>query len=262
MNLSISNISWTNQNDEKMYSYLKQQDFSGLEVAPTRIFVQNPYENLEKAKDFSVNLTKNYGLVVSSMQSIWYGRDEKIFGSEEERNILIDYTKKAIDFANSIGCKNLVFGCPKNRIIQNENDINIAISFFKELGKYAELNNTVLSMEPNPTIYNTNFVNYTYQAFEIVKKVKSNGFKVNIDLGTIIQNKEDLKIIADNIDLVNHIHISEPNLALIEKREIHNQLANILRQVNYQGFVSIEMGKQDDLDKVKETINYIKDVFA
>lgn len=52
-----------------------------------------------------------------SMQSIWYGRTEKLFGTEEERNLLLDYTKSAVDFAAAIGCKNLVFGCPKNRCI-------------------------------------------------------------------------------------------------------------------------------------------------
>jgi sugar phosphate isomerase/epimerase len=261
MKLSISNIAWANEDDEEMYTYLKEQGFKGLEIAPTRIFLQNSYVELKKAKDFSLNLKQRNELVISSMQSIWYGRNEKIFGSEEEREALIDYTKKAIDFANIIDCKNLVFGCPKNRVSKNENDMDIAISFFKELGEYAELNNTVLSIEPNPTIYNTNFINYTSQAFEIVKKVNGNGFKVNIDLGTIIHNKEDLQIIVDNIDLVNHIHISEPNLALIQKREIHNQLANILKQVNYDRFVSIEMGKRDNLNEVKETIKYIKEVF-
>lgn len=262
MNLSISNIAWSNEDDEQVYTFLKEQEFLGVEIAPTRIFPQNPYDNLKKAQDFAINLKQNYGLNISSMQSIWYGRNEKIFGSEEERKILSDYTKKAIDFANNIGCKNLVFGCPKNRVSQNKNDMDIAISFLRELGEYSKLKNTVFSMEPNPVIYNTNFINYTSQAFEIVKAVKSDGFKVNIDLGTLIYNKEDVQIIADNIGLVNHIHISEPNLALVEKRGLHNQLSEILHQVNYRKFVSIEMGKRDNLDEVIETIKYVKEVFA
>lgn len=262
MKLSISNIAWINEDDNCMYNFLKQIGFTGLEIAPTRIFQQEPYEKLEEAKKFAVGIKQNYGLDVSSMQSIWYGRNEKIFDSKEERQALINYSKKAIDFAEVIKCKNIVFGCPKNRVSQSENDMEIAVSFFKELGEYAEAKNTVLSMEPNPTIYNTNFINYTSQAFEIAKKVKSNGFKVNIDLGTIIYNNEELKLISENINLVNHIHISEPNLVLIKKREVHNNLANILKEVNYQRFVSIEMGKSDDLNEVKDTIKYIKEVFA
>jgi sugar phosphate isomerase/epimerase len=261
VNLSISNIAWKLENDDELYEYLKEQGFSGIEIAPTRILPKDPYDALQKAKDFAATLKQNYGLVISSIQSIWYGKNEKIFGSEKERRILVNYTKKAINFASSIDCKNLVFGCPRNRVIENDNDINIAVSFFSQLGEYAKLNSTILSIEPNPTIYNTNFINYTKEAFEFVDIVKSNGFKVNIDLGTIIYNDESLQVVTDNIDLVNHIHISEPNLELIKKRKIHNELSNILKRANYQGFVSIEMGKRDNLDEVKETIKYIKDVF-
>jgi sugar phosphate isomerase/epimerase len=261
MNLSISNIAWSNEDDEQMYTFLREKEFIGVEIAPTRIFKEAPYNQLMKAKDFAIKLKQNYELTISSMQSIWYGRNEKVFGSEEERRALLEYTKRAIDFASIIGSKNLVFGCPKNRVSQNKNDMDIAISFFRELGEYAKHKNTVLSIEPNPVIYNTNFINYTSQAIEIVKSVKSDGFKVNLDLGTIIYNGEDLKAIVDDISLINHIHISEPNLALIEKRELHNQLYGILKQANYQGFVSIEMGKRDNLDEVKETIKYVREVF-
>jgi sugar phosphate isomerase/epimerase len=260
--LSISNIAWALENDYEMYDFIKDIGFEGIEIAPTRIFQNEPYSNLEMAKRFASKLKLKYGIVVPSMQSIWYGRAEKIFSSNEERKILLDYTKKAIDFANSIDCKNLVFGCPKNRVSENKNDMQIAIDFFKELGEYAKVKDTVISMEPNPVIYNTNFINYTREAFEIAKLVKSDGFKVNIDLGTIIYNNEEISMISNNIDLVNHVHISEPNLVLIEKRELHHELASILRQAGYEKFVSIEMGKQENLDEVKETINYIKEVFV
>ena len=45
------------------------------------------------------------------MQSIFYGRTEKIFQSQKERKDLIEYTKKAIDFAEYISFdkKNEIF---------------------------------------------------------------------------------------------------------------------------------------------------------
>ena len=80
MKLSISNIAWLTEDDEQIYAFLKEQGFIGIEIAPTRIFPQDPYDNLEKAQDFAINLKQNYNLNISSMQSIWYGRTEKIFG--------------------------------------------------------------------------------------------------------------------------------------------------------------------------------------
>ena len=44
-----------------------------------------------------MDIKKNEGFTVPSMQSIWFGRQEKIFGTLEERKILVEYTKKAID---------------------------------------------------------------------------------------------------------------------------------------------------------------------
>ncbi len=72
-----------------------------------------------------------YGFCVPSMQSIWYGRQEKIFHSPEDREALTEYTKKAIDFAAAIGCGNLVFGCPRNRNIEGEYDPDVATDFFQ-----------------------------------------------------------------------------------------------------------------------------------
>ena len=261
MKLSISNIAWSKDYDIMMYELLNGKNISGIEIAPTRIFEQVPYEKIDEAKNFAISIEDKYNLIISSMQSIWYGRSEKIFNSERERKILSGYTKKAIDFANAINCKNIVFGCPKNRNINNNEDIQIAREFFYELGEYAKEKNTILSLEPNPVLYNTNFINYTSEAFDFVRLVNSDGFKVNVDLGTIIYNKEDLNCISENIDLINHIHISEPNLVFIQERKLHNQLAKILKDNNYNKFVSIEMGNCNDIEIVKDTIEYVEGVF-
>lgn len=257
MKLSISNIAWSEESDLEMYGFLKDSGFSGLEIAPTRIFKNQPYENLQEAKDFSFFLKKEFKLEVSSMQSICFGKNEAIFGSEEERKSISDYVKKSIDFAQSIGCKNLVFGSPKNRII-GENQDEVAIDFFKELGNYATSKDTILALEPNPEIYGTNFINTTNQAFDFVKQIDSDGLKVNFDFGTFLYNEEKLNDIEKNIQWINHIHISEPYLELIQKREIHEKLINMLIKNEYINYVSIEMKNLNSLESVKNTILYLK----
>ena len=117
MKLSISNIAWDTLNDEKIYSMMEKYGFKGLEIAPTKVMGENPYEKLEEAKIWKEEIKKKYNLEISSMQSIWFGKTENLFDSKKEEKVLMDYTKKAIDFANVIECKNLVFGSPKNRNI-------------------------------------------------------------------------------------------------------------------------------------------------
>ena len=155
MKLSISNIAWSAEQDVQVYELLQKYGYSGLEIAPTRIFPKTPYNKKTVAKAWSRRLKRDYGLSVSSMQSIWYGRQEKIFGTERERQNLVDYTKQAIDFAAAIDCKNLVFGCPKNRNLADSVDEQIALLFFKELGEYAANKDIAIGMEANPPIYNT-----------------------------------------------------------------------------------------------------------
>ncbi len=261
MKLSISNIAWSSENDRLVYSIMKDNGFTGLEIAPTRVFPESPYDRLDEAGKMSSDLKETYGFVIPSMQSIWYGRNEKLFGSEEERNTLIQYTKKAIDFAEVIGCRNLVFGCPRNRNMPDGADCSIAVPFFKELGDYALLHNTVIGLEANPPIYNTNFINDTSSALDLISEVGSEGIKLNLDLGTVIANEEDVSVLVGRENLLNHVHISEPMLKPIEERELHKELASILASCNYQGFVSIEMGKQDDMSLIESKIKYVSRIF-
>ena len=143
MKLSVSNIGWSEENNTEMYKIIKQNEFDGIEIAPTMLIKENPYDKLDEAKKMKNELKEKYDLNISSMQSIWYGKKGNIFNTEDAK-MFIDYTKKAIDFANIIECKNLVFGCPKNRIKPEQYDENDIIYFFKELGNYAQSRNTIL----------------------------------------------------------------------------------------------------------------------
>jgi sugar phosphate isomerase/epimerase len=195
------------------------------------------------------------------MQSIWYGREEKIFGTAEERQTLIDYTKQAIDFASTIHCKNLVFGCSRNRNLSEDGKLDLAIPFFKKLGDYAASQGTIIGMEANPPIYNTNFINDTEAALSLIQEVGSDGFRLNLDVGTMVYNRESVDILRGNVKYINHVHISEPGLKPIEKRPLHKELKDVLVEAHYQGFISIEMGKTDKLKNLDDAMYYVREIF-
>lgn len=260
MKVTISNIAWQPENDNEMYAFLYENMLTGIEIAPTRIFPENPYSDLNKVANFRDQLQSDYNLQVVSMQSICFGRNEAIFSSEEERNSMLEYIKQSIDFASVLGCKNLVFGSPKNRNI-NSNQEEIAIAYFSEIGKYAAEKNTIFAFEPNPVIYGTNFINTTHQALDFVKSCNSEGLKINFDLGTVINNQENLSVLENNLNWINHIHISEPYLEQIQKRSLHHELASILRKEKYVNYISVEMKGGSELDKIKDIIQYTQDVF-
>ncbi len=264
MKLSISNIAWDSCRDIEVYKLMKKYGFTGLEIAPTRFFFENPYDHIEEAVKLAKELKDTYAIKICSMQSILFGRDEKIFESPENQQKITDYLIKAIDFAAAVSCRNLVFGSPKNRSLSSCSDYKCAVDLFSVLGDYALKNGTVMSIEANPCIYGTNFINYTHEAVKLVKEVNSEGFKVNLDFGTIIENKENIDDIIDDLEYINHIHISEPGLMPICLRDAHRKLALLLRKSLYQGYISIEMKKsgEESLQDIEKAMSYIFEVFG
>ena len=255
MRLSISNIAWPAEWDSEIFEEMKKLGFEGLEIAPTRIFQLHPYEDLQRVKQWHETISSKF--LISSMQSILYGMKENIFNGNKEFNNVLEYTKKAIKFAEIINCKNLVFGCPKNRN-GSIGKKNIALKFFRAVGNYALKHNTVVAIEAVPQIYNTDFLNTTKDALNFVKETDCKGIRLNFDLGTSMANGENLSIINNNsINFVNHIHISELGLKKIEKRTLHADLINLLKTLEYNRFISIEMAQQKHKSDVIETMEYI-----
>jgi sugar phosphate isomerase/epimerase len=257
MKLSISNIGWEEKNDAAVYDLMRANGFKGLEIAPTRVFGKDPYDQLEKAGQWAEKLEFD----VPSMQSIWYGISGNIF-EDADRDMLISYTKKAILFAQKIGCRNLVFGCPRCRSIPKDKTVDDAVAFFRELGDYAYEHDTVIAMEANPPIYNTNFINRTEDAFDLISRVGSKGFLLNLDVGTMIENGESVDMLKGRTHLINHVHVSEPYMKPVCKRDLHNELSDLLRASGYDRYVSIEVATIDDMAVIASMIEYVGDVFG
>jgi len=282
MKFAISNIAWSPVEDRDMYDFLRDRNLD-LEIAPTRIFpwgdsmtlgrMAGPYDHIREANIWAKNLYDEYNIRVVSMQSILNGFNYSLFTSEDDRRMLINYLKKGIDFANAMLCPNMVFGCPLNRNIPDDVELVdagvIAVDFFTELAMYAANHGTSLGIEANPTIYKTNFLNYTDQVFSFVQTVRSalgrntgKGIGVNLDLGTIIHNEENIYQIlaADNIPLINHVHFSEPNLSMLKRRRLHEIVLRMLEEGGYEGYISIEMRMPENEEYVYNAVDYVRTI--
>ncbi len=260
MKLAISNIGWAQEDDERVYASMKARGFTGLEIAPTRLFPHPAYVHTDGAAAAAGRLRAEYGLCVPSMQSIWFGRTEQVFGTPEERRTLAEYTCRAVDFARAVGCPSLVFGCPRNRSMPQGASEQTAIDFFAEIGDYAARSGCVIALEANPPVYNTNFMNTTAQAFAVASRCGA-GVAVNLDIGTVLTNGESLDGLAEKLPRVSHIHLSEPGLAPIERRPLHRELAAILRDAGYDRYISIEM-KTQPFEAVCAAMDYVAGLFG
>ena len=260
MRLSASNIGWAAEQDETVYGWMKQLGYQGVEIAPTRLFPAEPYRHLAGAAMFAGAMAQNYGFVVPSMQSIWYGRGENLFDPAGAET-LAGYTEQALEFALACRCKNLVFGCPRNRSVPAGHTGAEADGFFERLAYLARRRGAVIALEANPPMYNTNFLNTHKEAFALARRLGRPGLAVNLDVGAMVANGETAADAAAGLDLVSHVHISEPGLAPIERRPLHRELAMALRAVGYRGFVSLEM-KAGDQAALRRSLEYLAEVFG
>ena len=62
----------------------------------------------------------------------------------------------------------------------------------------------------------------------------------------------------ENVKWINHVHISEPGLKPIQERKLHQEVLKILDAEDYQGFVSIEMGKVEKIEEIDRCLQYVR----
>ena len=258
--LAASNIGWQKQDDEQMYAVLQRLGYEGLEIAPTRIFPDRPYDCAPSVTLFAGYLYQNFGLVIPSMQSILNGKSENLF-DPAGAFALTASLDEAYRFAAACRCPNLVFGCPRNRQLPAGADETAADDFFRENALLAAQKGTTLALETVPPCYNTNFLNRTRDTMAYVKRLGVPGLGVNLDVGAMLTNGESIAEIVEYLPLVHHIHISEPGLAPIAPRPIHRELALLLKGLDYTGFVSVEM-KTTDAGTMTRALEYVAEVFA
>ena len=261
LKLAASNIGWESRYDNRVLQTMANLGYAGLEIAPTRLYVSEPYKKVEEFKCYSKTVYRDYGLVVCSMQSIWRGKNESIF-DRKGAAALLSYTNEACIFAEQGGIRNLVFGCPRNRNVPRERDYHDADVFIEACGRTAAEHGAIFSIEANPSIYGTNFLNSTKDALDYLESLESIiGLGINLDTGAMIASNESEDIIARALPYISHVHISEPGLKPIKERRFHATLKEILVSGNYTGYVSLEMASQN-ITVVDECLQYVAETFS
>ena len=234
-NLCISNICVNNISHLQFSKILKILGFKNIEVAPTKLIEWNNLYNL--------NLDIYNNLNVYSFQSITFGLTElNIFNEKNEE--LLKHLKNVIDSAVINNVKIIVFGCPKNRYILNNNieNIDIAISFFRNLGEYCNNKNISICIEPNSKKYNCNFINTINEAHDFVEKVNNINIKLMFDLGNAIMDNLQIEDFILFKNKIHHVHISQEYMDNFEFPNSDNKkFKEYLKLINYNKIITLEM---------------------
>ena len=266
MKLAVSNIAWSPAEDAGAAQVLRTAGAHGVEVAPGRLF-DDPSTAHAREIAAARRAWTDRGLEIVALQALLFGRPDLVqFGDRESRNRTAEYLRRITQVAAGLGAGAMVFGSPKNRQRGDtppQVAARIATDFFGDLGGYAAEHDVVLCFEANAPAYECDFVCRTEEAVDLVRRVGSPGFRVQIDTSTMAMNNEDYR---ESIELAapvaGHLHISEPHLGPVGA-DGQVPVGTVLETVdasNYDGWVSIEMRPADDgrnLDALQRALNCV-----
>lgn len=253
---AMSNIAWSFADRLEVYPALRNAGINGLEIAPGMLFADcadafAPPIDILRARKSEIAAA---GLTLVSMQSLLFGvKDVALFGTSPQRQDYIGALKRAISLAAELDIPHLVLGSPRERNIPADMpDLiaeEIALDAFTTLADYAKSAGCRIGLEPNPSIYNTNFATTLDSAQQIVTKLAHPAFCLTLDIGAVLVN-EELPLLdgflQKNRDMIGHVHLSEPHLkpAPADSKITARILAS-LKEAGYKKWVSIEMRQPD-----------------
>ena len=255
----ISNIAWNKNETNLVLRLLKDKGIHYLEYSPN-LLLNN---NFSKKKIKSVKkYWNNKRFKLYSMQSILYKKKNAyLFGNKLQQKIFLKEIEKKIRIAKSLGSKVIVFGSPASRKVFNHkrDKLNeLSYEMFSKIAKLSMKHKVCFCLEANPKIYKTKYLTHTNESIDMVKKINNKYFKINLDLGTIIANKENFRfIINNNLKFIGHVQISSPHLKnLLNYKKKIDVFVKTLKNIGYKKVISFEMlrNNKNNLDLIKKVL--------
>lgn len=265
MNLAVSSIAWTNEEESAIADKLVELGVEYVEIAPTK-FWSDPTTTTEEDAKIYTKWWADRGIQVSAFQSMLFSRpDLKIFESEDNRRQTLEYMTKFFNLARIMGGKKLVFGSPKNRQkndLSKEDADKVASEFFGTLGLEAAKQDVTLCLEPNAPQYNCDYITTAEEGDRLVRSVNESGFRLHLDTACMALTGDDFEqSITRSKDILEHFHISSPMLDQVLPRDDvdHSAAARTLHEIGYDKLVSIEMRPGDvgtNVQRVEQAVRF------
>ena len=268
MDLSVSHIAWLPDAELEALAFLTGLGVSGVEVAPMRAF-GNPLIATESEVRDRAEWYREQGYKIGSFQALLFGTEGlHLFGPPESRRALKNLLIATGRVAGWAKAGPMVFGSPKNRLrhgLSHADAVAQAAGFFREVGDACAGSGACLLIEANPQAYGADFCTRLEQAAELVEAVGSPGFALHVDAGGMALSGEDFEpVLRQGAKLLKHVHASQPELAsFADPHPIHRRVAAVLREIGYEGSVSIEMRAQPEgLAAVKQAIEAVRETYG
>jgi len=183
---------------------------------------------------------------------------------EKTARYFVDLVDCCADFGGTI----MVVGSPKQRNIlpdvTREQAWDWTATTFRDAVKRAEDRGVTICFEPLAPA-ETNFVNTAAEAIEFVKPFNSRAFKIILDVKAMCSEAKTIpQIIRESWPYFAHFHANDKNLKGPGFGDVDfNPIAATLREVGFNGYVSVEVFKFEEGPEViaGKSIEYLQRSF-
>lgn len=204
----ISNMAWEPANEEHALFLMQRFGVRNVEVLPTK------YATWGSFFEDPARVTKRFqekGITVYSLQSLLYGIQGDFLA---DGGVLQSHLKSALQAAKSVGCKVVVLGSPKTRVVG-----------LTETEFAAQLQNVQLSVPEVKLCLEANAAEYgchvgTHLA-SVLRMTEGTDFSANMDTGNLLMTGEAVCQTLDDLrdnGKVAHVQISAPHLRPLTAR--------------------------------------------
>lgn len=226
--------------------------YDGVDIWGGRPHVYRQDLSVDELKKLA-QIIEDHGLVVSSFMPAFYRYPHSLSNPNPKiREDSIEYMRLCLDNAAVLGAK-IVLVVPDLSIFgqTREDSLKRMIDSIGVVAEYASRYDLKLGVE---VLYydETDFVNTADDALYIIDQVGTENIGVVLDTGTLNLSKEPPEEILDKLgDLMLQVHVNDnhggehqQNLIPGEGSYDFKGLIKILKDHDYQGFLSAELSKE------------------
>lgn len=268
MKHSLSNIALSAYNHADELKQLPALGISGLEVAPSRRW-QDTWHELTNADVVAYrHEIESAGLKVVGLHSLFFDHpDLGLFKESQKRKESLNFLEHLSGVCRDLGGRTLIYGGGRRRgTVPADDARHETISFFGELCRRIEDHGTCFCFEPlGPK--DTDFINSARESLSIAQEINHPAVRVQLDAKALVENNEAVPAtFAAVAPMLVHYHANEPGLNVLgSSGSIHHKaLGGMLRDIAYDGFVSIEqrmLNEDAPLDDIAASAHVLQECY-
>jgi sugar phosphate isomerase/epimerase len=237
---------------------VKAAGFDYIELRTTEITALSDTEFAslqEKLKHIGLPVLATYLFIPANI---------KLTGPAINKEEQMAYVRKALDRVSQLGARIVAFGSGPARQypdgFSKDEAFRQFVDFCQRIGPEARLRHLIIAVEPlRPQ--ESNLINSTADGLDLIAAVNDPNIQLNLDYYHFEMNKENPAIILKAAEHIRHIHFANPTgrvFPLHAGEYDYRAFFESLRQIKYQGELSLEAGTKDFAAEAPQSVRFIR----